>query len=355
MEAYRFTVPNSPVSWPKHPERRLLSKYNSLTEQLKKAAPCADTTLISPSVNESSHLQTSTTGLVPNGLPDSRGFITKKSAYKTSITKALDEDTLDVWNQSRQDVMEHIGKRENEVRNPLTTESPDQWLTTYQRNHINLLPAVAQDTRTHSFKDPYARVHHPIETDDQREKRASEHAEEYRYCTIASKDLDTLRQKLKHEQQYGVVASLKGNSVKDLDRPVKPKEKVADVAPLTTTSATTYGFFDRSFYTDINQLPKLEVNQAEEAHVQQHMMPDRYIDPYCTTYSDSYEGPLGDAECQFRKSHHFDKIQNTLQMPQQYKELKLTENNLQENTSVADIVPDHFKTMYMTMNQYIKP
>jgi len=350
----RFTVPNVPLTWPKEPEKKLLSKYDTLSQQLKKAAPCAESTVISPSVNDSEHLQTSCSGIVPNGLPDARGFIVKESAYKTSSVKALEEDALDKWNKSRPSVVEQIKVRDLQMTTPLMTESPDQWLTTYQRNHVNLLPASTRDTRTNSFKDPYARIHSSAESDEQRLKRASEYAEEYHHRNNDSKDIDTLRQKLVHEQHYGVMASQNGNTVKDLDRPVQLKGKVKDVAPLTTTSATTYGFFDRSFYTEPSQLYSLEISEDEALHLQQRLQSTRFIDDYNTTYGDSFKGQLAPADSEFRKSHHFDKIQTTLQMPRQHRELKLKPNNFQENAAVSEIVPEHFKTMYATMNQHLK-
>jgi hypothetical protein len=360
MEKYRTTIPmmpNSLIHWTRDPPKHLLNTYDAGVEtQLKKPALSSSTTLINSSIGDDINMQESQTGRVPNGLADARGFIVKESATTASQNQYFNDDTLDAWNKSRGLVADQIEKRRQLHEQPLLSEAPEHWLTTSQSTHVNLLPAIHQDTKDYNFKDPYPRTHKQSELDcDDNVPATNSHTLQFRSRDAAIRDRESLRKALNQEQQRGIVVSRNGNTVMDPQRNVPVKMSTAmNVRPLSTTSAATYGVFDKSFYADTNQLSKLEMTADEDMYVSQKLNAPRNIQDYTTTFSQSYCDKSADAEVDptFRKSHNFDKLQDTIQMPRQHLEPHIKRNNLQCTQSAADIVPEHYKTSTMVMNSH---
>lgn len=359
-------LPNTLIHWPRQPPQGLLGVYGRETP-LQKPKSSDETTSISPAISESVVMQESQTGKLFHGLRDSRGFIVKESASRAAQRQIFEEDTLDAWNKARPTVIKHIQQRQWLCEQPLTTASPDQWLTTSQSTHTNVLPAVKADTREHSFVDPYPRTHHsslkrahekPAAPAENREE-LKRYAHEFRLRDAAMADLDSLRETLKLEQRKGIVVSRKGNSLKDCNRDVQSRSLTPNVFELCSTTHSTYLPYDA---LDPEQTAlRLDVDDPEEEFIRHKLTVPRYVDTFSTTHSDSFmnpsvHDPSGEMSptVAYRKSHHFDKIQSTRQMPRLHRELVLSPNNFQHTRVAAEILPSQFTTSSVSMSASLK-
>jgi hypothetical protein len=265
---------------------------------------------------------------------------------------------MDAWNKSRPGILRHADRRSQFQSRPLSTPSPEEWLTTSQCEHVHRLPAMTQDTREHSFKAPYPRTHRKTQIDADDPHLSKTHTLQFRCRDAAIKDRDSQLKALKEEQSQGVFVSLNGTTARDSSRAICGKHFTpADVcSPLPTTSGSTYGVFHTSFYADPNQLPRLEMTAEEREYVTQKGNPPRFTDEYLTTAALSYydKSSVNEIDDTYRKSHNFDKIQNTLQMPRQHREPHIKRNNLQNTQVSADILPEHYKTSTMAMSELLK-
>lgn len=361
---YRQPMPsNNLEAYSKAPPKELLGHYP--TQQFKKAGECTKNTIIVDSVWDPANMQMSSVGVVEGGLNDSVGFVNTTTATKDAQKQGLDEDTLDVWNRDRQNIMECVRKRQALENTPFSSEAPDQWGTTYQREHVNLLPAVVRDTTDHITRDSQVRkvngkVPKPGASDvyaaDQVHQRTN-YAMQARERDEASNDLKALKASLAQEKTVGVFRSRGGREVKSEGVPLNctlHRDAInPHVRPLETTSHAVHGKIDRSMYDNPDQLPGLVMTADEEEYVRSKMSAVRNTGMYCTTNSDNFVDKTpyyGDVDTRYRKAHHFDKKHNVGQMPRH--EPARNPHNLQNTKRTCDIVPGQYTTVSMTNNAH---
>jgi hypothetical protein len=349
--------------WKKNPPKELLNTYPS--GQFKKAGHSTLNTMISDSVWDPMNMQTSGAGRVAGGLNDSVGFMHTQSTAKAAQQQALDEDTLDAWNKGRQAIMQCARNRRALQSMPFETEEPDHWASTYQRSHLNFLPATTQDAADHAFKAELpTRVYKRPMNDDlaammsMHGPQPTNHGLSFRERDAAMKDIASLKANLKDAQSRNVFLSKNGTNVQEegrqLNQTLQRSPGTGYVKALDTTSSTTYGHHDRSFYRDPEQLPVLEMTDEEAAYVRSQMERPRHDGIYHTTNSDTYQDRLAMAEIDtsHRKTHHLDKKAGTRQMPRH--EPTRSANNHQNTQRAADICPSQYTTTKMFDNQHFR-
>eukprot|EP00906_Rhabdomonas_costata_P015671 RCo022505 len=355
-------LPNTLIHWPRQPPQELLGVYGRpRSHPLQKPKCCADTTAITPGISDSVVMQESQTGKLLNGLSDSRGFIVKESTSRAAQRQIFEEDSLDAWNKARPTVIKHIQQRQWLCEQPLSATSPGQWITSSKI--ANVLPAITPDTRAESFVDPYPRTHHSSRKADDKPTVSFENrdelqrfAREFRLRDAAMADVDTLRAALHEEQRKGVVVSRKGNTLRDSTRDVKVKGLTPNVDELRSITHSTYQTYD----VKDPEKSSLRVDVAEEEaqFIEHTLTAPRHVENYTTSHSDSFTSPAArdpygemaptDA---FRKSHHFVKVQSTMQMPRMHRELAHSPlRSPRSAKTAAEIVPSQYTTSSMAMS-----
>ena len=113
------------------------------------------------------------------------------------------------------------------------------------------------------------------------------------WVALLPQDIASLKANLKDAQSRNVFLSKNGTNVQEegrqLNQTLQRSPGTGYVKALDTTSSTTYGHHDRSFYRDPEQLPVLEMTDEEAAYVRSQMERPRHDGIYHTTNSDTYQ------------------------------------------------------------------
>mmetsp|Transcript_57545 Transcript_57545/g.102787 ORF Transcript_57545/g.102787 Transcript_57545/m.102787 type:complete len:373 (-) Transcript_57545:1022-2140(-) len=361
---YRLPMPSNELNqYKRAPPKELLGTYENSV--LKKPGAAAQNVVIAEQVWDPANMQMSTAGIV-NGLMDATGFINDKTTMQTVNAQGVDEDTLDVWNKSRQAVNECLMARQELAAKPFHSEAPDHYVTTYKTEHLNFGPAVVRDAGDlvrranptfDGVKPPKlgrastnaSDIYHAAPL------KRTNYALEARMRDDAIADEAGLLATLRATQTAGYFISKKGHDVWVGEKMNKTLVKPAlndNVAPLTTTAHQTYGNFDRSFYKDTEQLPSLEMSAEEEEYVRSRMYPTRHVGMYSTSHAVDFQGQshLAEVDTKFRKSHHFDKKAGSRQMPRHEPSKRL--NNMKVTERPCDVVPGMYTTRSMINNAH---
>eukprot|EP01006_Ploeotia_vitrea_P067060 TRINITY_DN96342_c0_g1_i1.p1 TRINITY_DN96342_c0_g1~~TRINITY_DN96342_c0_g1_i1.p1 ORF type:complete len:371 (+),score=46.29 TRINITY_DN96342_c0_g1_i1:37-1149(+) len=347
--------------YPKDPPKEQLGNFSDKA-QLKKPPPCSVNNTILDSHMQDGHFQESTAGRIPS-LHTSTGFINTETAAKAAERQAIDDDTLEQWNQSRQAVMELARRRKQLMTTPFVTEEPTQWETTNQREFKNLLPCIERDTMDFTFQDPQKRGKGTLKKEQETltttPRTSTGHAMQFRQRE-ADMDFAALNDMNKTVQRSGVMVSRNGTTVR-LDQDIaadRPKPGVVG-GKMTTSSGATYGNFDREFYKDPALFPSLQVTKDEDEFIAAKMnaAATRNHGMYSTTNSDNFQDKTSMVDTSgpnFAKAHFFDKKAGTLQMPKRGHDPVLRPGNMQRTERTVDVVPDHFTTTSMKMNAHFR-
>jgi hypothetical protein len=345
---------------PKEPPIELLGRYGDKQQQFKKAAPAAVNTELLAAPYEDGTFQESINGRVPNGLVDSRGFIVTESTAQAMQKHVFDEDTLDAWNRSRAVVDEVSRKRRELATAPFYTEDPSAWLTTYQQEHVNYLPAVQHDAADYQFRDSQHRGRRTLSAGSvsgKGELIPTNHAVKF-IARNAEMDPNRLKETLDTERLKGIHVSKNGTTTR-LDNaeiaPDRPKPKFVGGGP-TTTSGTTYGQFDWSSYKNNEGIQITQGPDDEETFIRlKHERAGTKYDNYSTTHTESYQDQSLASECDrtYHKSHYFDRKANTQFMKRGH-DPQRKDTNFQDTQRTTDIVPDQFTTTSMRQNNHFR-
>eukprot|EP00667_Euglena_gracilis_P011714 EG_transcript_11976 len=349
--------------WKKNPPKELLGNYGP-TQQFKKAALSTTNTVIDEGLWAPLKMQKSTTGQVAGGLGDSKGFIVTTSSQKAAQAQRLDEDTLDAWNRSRQEVLQSTQRIKDLASRPYETEEPDHFVSTYQRSHRNFLPAVIPDHGELVFKDALPRGLYPQAISRERPTADEVDLDAVRTHGLAMRDRDdamndraALEQQLALLKTQGVFLSRNGNTARADSQPLNltltKSTLTPHVQPLVTTTQAASELLEPEFYVDPDQVPRVDLTPEEGEFVQTRLQPRQYTDHFVTTHAEKFQDVSAEAEVDatYRKSHHFDKTQNTPMQPRLEPSRKA--NNLQNTQKTSDIVPGQYLTTNMVKNNYV--
>eukprot|EP00993_Chasmostoma_nieuportense_P001431 NODE_2313_length_1213_cov_57.483425_g2200_i0.p1 GENE.NODE_2313_length_1213_cov_57.483425_g2200_i0~~NODE_2313_length_1213_cov_57.483425_g2200_i0.p1 ORF type:complete len:371 (+),score=108.93 NODE_2313_length_1213_cov_57.483425_g2200_i0:35-1114(+) len=344
----RLRVPpmaNSLYIVPKDPPKEILGNYDPRGVEFKKAA-AADRNVDLPRHNPA--LQVASMG-------KGSALLSKMQSTAHSMqSEVVPEDALDVWNKSRQGIMEEAQRRQDILTAPMATQAPDRWVTTNQATHVNLLPALQPETSELVFKDGQPRAlcgKAPATLRHATACASMDFTDTYRTRDSAMKATEQLRAELKEQQQSGVFVSRNGTTLKVDALPLNQTiTKAPNVGQLQTTTGSTYGAFDRSFYRDPEQPNRLDLSPEEEAYVQARLAAaeQRNTGIYVTSNAENFtdKSAFAEVDPQHHKPQYFNKKHGALLM-RRGDDPTLNPTNLQRTHRTSDVVPDHYTTTQM--------
>eukprot|EP01065_Artemidia_motanka_P038239 TRINITY_DN47098_c0_g1_i1.p1 TRINITY_DN47098_c0_g1~~TRINITY_DN47098_c0_g1_i1.p1 ORF type:complete len:454 (+),score=123.90 TRINITY_DN47098_c0_g1_i1:59-1420(+) len=331
------------------PARGAAGNYKVAQRSLGRPKKMHDLDYVNP--HDKFTAQVSAVGRVPNGLPDSRGFIEIATEQQRRQAEAFSEDTLDEFRKGREKELELERQRLALKKSPLQSAPVDEWVTTNRADYVSLLPAVdrsAVDTCHHRpVPKPNASV---IEREKAKGVKLrgnpTQYTGEFARRSAAVKDTAALtvqREKTSAEQRAQLEAT-------------KPRGSPWVGGPPRSTYKDDLREFDVKVcdgqMSGTATVPVVHAKykeadpEADDFIAQvEHRKATRNEGDYATTVSQTLQSRLDEAEpTTFRRAHFFDRKNGCMQMPKRGDAPLRKATNDHNPKSMSDVNPTQFMT-----------
>eukprot|EP01062_Namystynia_karyoxenos_P046933 TRINITY_DN3529_c0_g1_i1.p1 TRINITY_DN3529_c0_g1~~TRINITY_DN3529_c0_g1_i1.p1 ORF type:complete len:481 (+),score=133.18 TRINITY_DN3529_c0_g1_i1:102-1445(+) len=295
--------------------------------------------------------QVSTTGRVPGGLPDSRGFIETLTEQQRRQAEALSEDTLDAFRKGRERELDIERQRHAIKSKPFETPPVDTWVTTQRADYVNLLPAVDRSAADSCHQKPRSKpnkslIERELSTREKPKRDLSDHAGAFRERDEAITDQDALK-----ATRIAQTEALRQQLEK-----AQPKSAAWVGGPPRSTYKDHLREFDvKECEAQNSYLAKDPVVQGKHRTMDeetegfiataQQRKQARNSGDYATTASDTLKDRTAEAEpTTFRRAHYFERKGDTVQMPKRGDAPLRKPHNLHDTQNMTDVVPQHFQS-----------
>eukprot|EP01060_Flectonema_neradi_P029978 TRINITY_DN4260_c1_g1_i1.p1 TRINITY_DN4260_c1_g1~~TRINITY_DN4260_c1_g1_i1.p1 ORF type:complete len:369 (+),score=56.93 TRINITY_DN4260_c1_g1_i1:99-1205(+) len=280
----------------------------------------------------------STDGAVKN-VPGSVGFLQTASSYKRMQNDCFSPETVEAYNKGRREELRIAELRRN-INKPFETQTPKEWISTSKATHVNLLPVVEKVPSDTLFHKPVPRQKHRSEkVTDIDPNEVAKFAETFSSRHSAMNDTDALT---KYQRE----------AVDSMKRSYKPPGGSWVGGPPRTTYQQNLKTFDVRECERENDgfcsEPAPRLTGCETPGLADHLESvkireqNRTSGHYSTTSSGNFQNRFAEAEATtHRKSHYFDKLNGTFQMPKRGN-APTKKANLGDTTNMSDVVPSHF-------------